>query len=234
MIRKNYKASTLTRLFSLGFKRYGVKIISEEIVWGSSFSKRVLIDNIDKISYELRKSGEHSYYFYIITDKREKEFRLRYSLLEGTTYQELLRDLKKMNPKITLSEYLEKFLSDEIKKIEFKFDFTVHKGEIYKRGKEFSQKYPSLDFFLVITCVFIFILITSIFAGIGSYLLTQIFGDSYQSYRLVSILVSGLSFSLAIANIFMSLVSQYLGNKLTIISLAITIIGLCVGFLRIV
>ena len=228
MRSKNYKASTLTRLFSLGFKR---KIISEELVWGSLFSQRILIDNIDKISYELRAAGKNSHYFYIITDNRGKEFRLRYLLLEGTTYQELLRDLIKLNPKITLSEYLEKFLSDEIKKIEFKFDFTVHKGETYKRGVEFSQKYPSLDFFLVLTCVFLIILITSIFAGIGFFLLTQIFGDSHQLYRLVSILISGLSFSLATANLFMSLVSQYLGHKLTIISLVITIIGLCIGLL---
>ena len=196
MRTKNYKASTLTRLFSLGFKKYGIKIISEEIIWGSFLSKRILIDNIDKISYELRKSGKNSHFFYIITNKRGKEFRLRNSLLEGTIYQELLRDLIKLNPKITLSEYLEKFLSDEIKKIEFKFDFTVPKGEIYKRGKEFSQKYPSLDFFLVLTCVFLIILITSIFAGVGSYLLTQIFGDGYQSYRLVLFLISGLSLSL--------------------------------------
>jgi len=231
MIRKNYETSALMRIFSFGLYRYGVKINSEEIILTGLFPKRILIDNIDKISYELRQSGKYSHYFYIITDKRGKEFRLRYSLLEGTTYQELLRDLIKLNPKITLSEYLEKFLSDEIKKIEFKFDFTVHKGEIYKRGKEFSQKYPSLDFFLVLTCVFIFILITSIFAGAGSHLLAQIFGDSYQSYRLVSILISGVSFSLATANLFMSLVSQYLGNKLTITSLATTVIGLCVGFL---
>ncbi len=154
MRRKDYKASTLTRVFSLGLKRYGVKIVSEEIVSVSLFPKRIFIDNIDKISYELRTAGKYSHYFYIFTDKRGKEFRLLYSLLEGTTYQELLRDLIKLNPKITLSEYLKEFLSDEIKKTEFKFDFKAHKGEIYKRGEEFSQKYPSLAFLLVLICVF--------------------------------------------------------------------------------
>ena len=231
MRRKDYSSSTLTKILSLGFKRYGVKIISEEIVLVSLYPKRIFIDNIDKISYELREIGKHSQYFYIITDKRGKEYRLLYSLLEGITYQELLRDLIKLNPKITLSEYLKGFLSDEIKKTEFKFDFKVYKGEINKRGKEFSQKYPSLDFFLVLTCVFIIILITSIFIGVGLSLLTQVFGDSYQSYRLVSIVISGLTLGLAAANLFMSLASQYLGHKLTIITLIISIIGLCIGFL---
>ena len=231
MKRKDYSSSTLTKILSLGFKRYGVKIISEEIVLVSLYPKRIFIDNIDKISYELREIGRHSQYFYIITDKRGKEYRLLYSLLEGITYQKLLLDLIKLNPKITLSEYLKRFLSDEIKKTEFKFDFKVYKGEINKRGKEFSQKYPSLDFFLVLTCVFIIISITSIFTGVGLHLLTQVFGDSYQSYRLVSIVISGLTLGLAAANLFMSLVSQYLGHKLTIISLVISIIGLCIGFL---
>ena len=229
---KNYKTNTLTRIFSLGFKRYGVKIISEkEIVLVGLFPKRILVNNIEKISYELRKDGRISKYFYIIIDKSGKEYTLPYSILEGITYKELLRDLIKLNPKITLSEELKEFLSDEIKKIEFKFDFQVHKGEIFKRGKEFSQKHPSLDAFLVLTCVCLTILITSIFAGVGFYILTQIFGDTFQSYRLVSIVISGLVFALATINLFMSLVSQYLGHKLTIISIVITLIGLCIGFL---
>ena len=231
MRRKDYSTSTLTRILFLGFKRYGVKIISEEIVLVGLFPKKILIDNIDKISYELRETGKYSNYYYIITDKRGKEYRLRYSLLEGITYQELLRDLIQLNPKIALSEYLKVFLSDEIKKPEFKFDFKVYKGEVYKRGKEFSQKHPSLDFFLVLTCVFIICLGTVIFAGVSYPFLTQMYGDNYQSYRLVSIIISGLTFALAIANIFMSLVSQYLGHKFTIILLVISIIGLCIGFL---
>ena len=236
MRRKNYKTSTLMKIFSLGLKRYGVKIISEEVVKVGLFPKRMLIDNIDRISFKTITVYTNigtfsSSYVYVITDNRGKRLVLLYSLLEGVTFQKLFRDLIKLNQRITLCERLEWFLSEDITEKELKFDFKVHKGEFFKRDKELSQKYPSLDAFIGLTIVFLIFPIPFIFGGIGDYLLTQRFGDGYQLYRIISIVISGLAFAVAITNLFISLVSMYLGHKLTILSLVITIIGLCIGFL---
>jgi len=231
MRRKNYKTSILMRIFSLGLKRYGIKIISEEIVKVGLFSKRMFIDKIEKISYETVRAGNSWSYAYVITDNRGKIMSLPYSLLDGITFQELFRDLIKLNPKIILSEKMEQFLSEDITEKELKFDFEVHKGEFFKRDKELSQKYPSLDAFIGLTIVFLILPIPFVFGGVGDYLLTQKFGDGYHLYRICSVVASGLAFTVAITNLFISLVSMYLGHKLTIISLIITIIGLCVGFI---
>ena len=231
MRRKSYKTSILMRIFSLGFKRYGVRIISEEIVQVGLFSKRMLIDKIETISYEAVRAGNSLSYAYVITDNRGKIISLPYSLLDGITFQELFRDLITLNQKIMLSEELEEFLSENITEKELKFDFEVHKGEFFKRDKELSQKYPSLDAFIGLTIVFLILPIPFVFGGVGEYLLTQKFGDGYHLYRIFAVVASGLALSLTVTNLFISLVSMYLGHKLTIISLIITIIGLCVGFI---
>jgi hypothetical protein len=221
----------LTRIFSLGSKKYGVKITSEEIVKVGLFPKRMFIDRIEKISFEAIQAGYSWSYVYIITDNRGKCLSLPYSLLDGITFQELFRDLLKLSPKITPSVKLKEFLLEDITEKELKFDFEVHKGEFFKRNKELSQKYPSLDALIGLTIVFLILPIPFVFGGVGDYLLTQKFGDGYHLYRICSIVAGGLAFTVAITNLFISLASMYLGHKLTIISLIIIIIGLCVGFI---
>jgi len=231
MGRKNYKTSTLVKIFSLGLKRYGVKVISGEIVQVALFPKRMFVDNIDKVTFETIIAGHSKSYAYVITDNRGKTLTLPYSLLDGITFQELFRDLVKLNPKIIFSKELKWFLSENITEKELKFDFKVHKGEFFKRDKELSQKHPSLDAFIGLTIVFLILPIPFIFGGVGDYLLTQRFGDGYQLYRIISIVISGLAFAVAITNLFISLVSMYLGHKLTMALLIITIIGLCIGMI---
>jgi len=193
-------------------------------------SIRILIENIDRISYELRKNGGSSHYYYVIKDKRGKEFTLRYSLLDGITFQELLRDLIKLNPKIVLTEWLEEFLSCDINEKKIKFDFQVHERMLFSQGKKFNQQYPSLGLFFI-AIVFLVFPIPFLLGGGGDYLLTQRFGDSYHLYRICSIVIGGFAFMMAIANLLFSLISMYRGHKFTTISLAITIIGLLIGFL---
>ena len=140
--KKSYKTSTLMRILSLGLKRTGVKITSEEIIQVGLFSKRMFIDSIEKISYETIRAGNSMSYAYVITDNRGKIMSLSYSLLDGITFQELFRDLMKLNPKIILSEKLKIFLSEEIVEKELKFDFEVHKGEFLSETKNYLKNIP--------------------------------------------------------------------------------------------
>ena len=122
-------------------------------------------------------------------------------------------------------------MADEIVKKKLKFDFYVYENSSEK-GKEFWQKYPSLSVFLGVTGFVIFTLCLVIIGGIGDYLLTQRFGaDYFSGYRMVALITSGVAFAVAMINLLCSLVSMYLGHKVTIISLIITVIGFCVGIL---
>jgi len=234
-MRKEYKINTMERIFSLGLKRYGVEITSEEIVLLGLLPKRMLIDSIVEISYESRSvpAGKTvtSSFFYVIKNNQGKELVLPYLLLDGAaTLQELFRDLRKLNPKIILSEELEWFLSVNIEKRKLKFDFTVHKGDHVRRRREQTHLYPSLVSFIWLTVIFHLIATIALFGGLGDYLLTQRFGADYHWYRIVAVSIGGLGFFLATTNLLISLASMYLGHKWTIRLLIITIIGLCVGF----
>ena len=237
---KKYEASIVTKMLSLGIKKYGARIISGEILRLGLF-KKVLIDDIDEISFDKRyqdvNTGQRSdmitsqipQYFYIITDKKGKEFRLAPTLLEGVTYQELLRDLIKLNPQIALCELLKDFLSYEIKKKRLKFDFNTRSiGEAIKQNKEDGLRHPSLGCFFALIAFFIIILC----AMYPLYFIFEVLEDNTQWYRVFSFAISGLALMFAVINLSLfSLASMYLGHKKTIIALIIAVLGLCVGIL---
>lgn len=227
---KKYKTSNLIKVFTLGLKRYGYKIDRGILTVMGLIPKHISIDSIGAITFELRSVGKAMSYFYIITDNRGKEFQLSYSTLDGDTYQDMFREILKINPNIVLTDKMRNFLDSEITHKILKFDFNVHKGAFFKRDQELSQKYPSLDAFIGFTIVFVFFPIPFIFGGVGNGLLIDTFGDNYHSYRIWAIVISGIAFMVALTNLFISLVSMYLGHKLTLISLIITLIGIYFGF----
>jgi len=232
VIKKSYKTSALIRVLTLGLKRYGVKIASGDLIKVGLFSKRMLIDDIDTVAFKNVRlpNKPSSQYNYVFTNKKGKTLTFSHTLLEGITAQELLRDLKKLNPNITFTLVLEWFMADEIVKKKLKFDFYVYENSSEK-SKEFWQKYPSLSVFLGVTGFVIFGLCLAIIGGIGEYLLTQRFGDNYSGYRMVALVTSGVAFAVAMINLLCSLVSMYLGHKVTVISLIISVIGFFVGIL---
>ena len=226
---KKYKTSNLVKVFTLGLKRYGYKIDRGILTVMGLIPKHISIDSIDMISFELRSAGKAMSYFYIIIDKRGKEFQLSYSTLDGDTYQEMFREILEINPNIILTDKMRNFLDSEITHKILKFDFNVHKGEFFIRDQELSQKYPSLDAFIGLTIVFVFFPIPFVVGGIGNKFLIEFFGADYEIYRIWAIVISGIAFTLALSNLFISLVSMYLGHKLTVISLIISLIGLFIG-----
>ncbi len=227
---KKYRTSNLIRLFTLGLKRYGFKIDRGVLTVIGLIPKHISIDSIDAISFELRSTGKAMSYFYIVRYKGKKLY-LPYSMLDGDTYQDMFREILKINPNIVLTDNMKNFIDSEITRKILRFDFNVHKGEFFKRDQELSQKYPSLDAFIGFTIVFIFISVPVIFLVVGNKLLIDIFGADYTLYRLLAIVISGIAFTVTLTNLFISLVSMYLGHKLTYISLIITVIGLYIGFI---
>lgn len=227
---KKYKTSNLIKVFSLGLKQYGYKIDRGVLTVIGLIPKHISIDSIDTISFELRSAGKAMSYFYIVRDKKGTEFQLSYSTLDGDTYQNMFREILNINPNIALTDKMRAFLESEITHKILRFDFNVYKGGFFKRDQEFSQKYPSLDAFVGLTIVFVFFPIPFVFGGVGNKLLIDAFGNDYESYRIWAIVISGIAFSVMLTNLFISLVSMYLGHKLTFISLTITLIGLYFGF----
>lgn len=227
---KKYTSSNLTKVLTLGLKQYGYKIDGGTLTKTGLAPKHIPIDSINTISFELRATGESTSFYYILLDKQGKEIKLSYSTLDGKEYQDMFRDLLSINPKIKLTSEMQTFLNSEITNNNLKFDFNVYKGEFFKRNRELPQKQPSLDAFVGLTIVFIFLSIPFVFYLVGNKLLIDIFSTNYDSYRLWAIVISGIAFTITLANLFISLVSMYLGHKLTYITLVIALIGLYIGF----
>lgn len=227
---KKYKTSTLTKVFSLGLKQYGYKIDRGILTKLGLVSENIPIDSIDTISFGFNSVGQTFNYFYRITDKRGKEINLLYSTLEGNTYQDMFREIIKINPNIKVTYEMKKFLDSEISPKILRCDFNVHKGEFFKRNRELTQKYPSLDVIVSFTIAFSLLLIPLAWGALGNNLLMKSFGANYDSYRFWAIEISGISFTVALINIFLSLVSMYLGHKLTFILLIISLLGIFMAF----
>ncbi|GEM_PF-3487757 len=228
---KEYKTSNLTRVFTLGLLQHGYKIDGGILYMHGLFTKKIPLDTIHRISYELIAYGQSMSYFYVVVDDSGKEFQLAYSKLDGNTYQELFRDILKINPNIRLTDEMRSFLDAEITEKILMFDFNVHKSGFFKRDRELSQKYPLLDAFIGFTVVFILFSIPCIFALTGDQYLTENFGGDYNPHRIWAIIIGGVSLAVAITNLFISLVSMYPGHALTFVCLIISLIGLLVGIM---
>ena len=230
MVIKKYRTSNLAKVFSLGIKRYGYQIDRGILTVIGLIPKHISIDSIDSISFERRSQGSSMSYFYILNDMRGKEFQLSYSTLDGDTYQDMFREILRINPNIALTDEMRKFLDSEITHKILKFDFNVYNGEFFKRDSELSQRHPSLDAFIGLTIVVVLFPIPFVFGGVGNKILIDSFGADYELYRIWAIVIAGIAFTVALTNLFISLVSMYLGHKLTLVSLIITMIGLYIGF----
>jgi hypothetical protein len=226
---KKYKTSNFRKILSLGLRQYGYTIDKDNIFVLGFNSTKIPISNIDSISYVSRYVKYSKTYFYLIIDNQNNDYFLPYSLLDGVIYQEFFNEIIRINPTIKLSNDLISFLSSELPKKTLRFDFNFNKKDYFKRDSELAQKYPSLDAFIGLTIVFFFP-IPFVFGGVGNKLLIDTFGADYDSYRIWAIVISGIAFMVTLTNLFISLVSMYLGHKLTVISLTVTVIGLYIGF----
>lgn len=226
-----YKTSKLTRIFTLGINRYAFKIDRGLLYKLELFNKVIEIQSIDTISYDLIFINNMMAYVYILTNKKGQKYQFMYSLLDGKTYQKMFFELLRINKNIKLDQKMIAFLESEITDIEFKFDFKVKEGNYWKRDKQFAQKYPDIDAFIGLIIVFFILPIPALLGFLGHKYLLEMYGENYEMFRLIAVIASGVSFSVLLTNLFISLVSMYLGHKLTFISLSIALLGLYFGLI---
>lgn len=230
MISKKYKTSNSIRVFTLGLKRYGFKIESEVLVILGLSPKHIPIDSIDKITFESRIVVDSLASYYSIVNKQGKEYQLSNETIDRDTYQEMFKDVLSINPKIRLNQEMDILLTSKLSKKNLKLDFTVNTKDYFKRDHELSINHPSLNTLMAITMLLISFALPLLFNYGGNHLLTLVHGSEYEIYRIFNVTISGIALAVALCNLFISLVSMYLGHKLTITFLIIFITGLIIGF----
>lgn len=226
---KKYKSSYIFKVLTFGLKQTAFRLEGRTLIRIGIPTLYIPIDAISVISFELKLSGRAMTYFYVLTDQFGQEILLPFSLLEGTEYQKLFKDLIKINPQIRLTNAVRAFLDKDIKPIKIRFDFSVNTKDYWQRSKEFSATYPSLTILIAAIISLIVMPLLIFLCGAVYMLMLDYVGPQYESYRIWAIVISGIALTIAIINITNSLVSFYLGHKLTVISLFITIIGFIVA-----
>lgn len=229
MLPKKYKTSALVRFFTLGIYRYGYKIDQGFLIFVGLFPKRIAINSIKKILFEKKWINGSPTYFYIIIDHKRKRHELGYSTLEGTTFQSMFKDIIEINPDIKLNDEMVQFLNKEITDFTLKFDFSVDTKDYFKRDQELSQSHPTLDAIMGLTIVFVFFPIPFVFGFVGDELLSVKYGVEYEIYRVISLVISGMALAVILTNLFISLVSMYLGHKLTLAAFIVFVSGILIG-----
>ncbi|MCX7749011.1 MAG: PH domain-containing protein [Clostridia bacterium] len=230
---KKYKLSKLQRVSSIGLKKYGAIIENNCLsLHIGFFPKKISIDHIKSIEYGLRSGGDASTYFYTLVTREDDHIMFPYSLFDIRELKELLQDLKRIHPGINYSRDVLDLIEREIpEKKKLKFDFEVHKGQIFKMDAKLSQEYPGLDAVFGLSIVFGYILIPLAFGVLGDKYLTYMHGANYPVFKNILFVMSGLALCVTLMNIFIALVSQYLGHKVTFISLTLSVLFLLGGLL---
>lgn len=231
---KKYKLSRLMRLFSLGCRKYGFKLDRGVLTQYGNIRKDMLIHEIESMDYGLIAVRTSDYavpsYAYLLKERSGIVHQLAYSQLEGSTYQKMLRDIIAENPQIQLSHEMQEFLESDIPRKSLQFDFSVNFNGYFNRDKELGQKYPSLDAFVGFSIILLFLFFPALFYWIGEKTLLDRYGIERNHYRIWAISLAGFSLSIAAINLFISLVSMYLGHKVTIVAICIFILGIIVAY----
>jgi hypothetical protein len=229
IMEKTYIMTTFQRIMSLGLQKYGAKIHNDVLKIYHLQLKPVKIDikQISKIYYGITSTP-----VYVLEKTNGDQVCIPTSFFNGKTSQQLITDLMSINEGIKLDKEVMDFLSKEIQnKKKLRFDFTHHKGETFRRDFELSVEYPGLDTAMGLGIVLGSILILSLFAYGGYYILSQTYTESVPVLRVISLIVSALSLCVMLTNIVVALVSMYLGHKVTIISSIVFVVGLLIAFL---
>lgn len=228
-MQKKYPASKFFKILTLGIKRYGAKINNNILHIYYNFIGTLSIKHIASIKY-VYKIGTKTPPGYIISLYNHKKVIIPYSLMEGYTMKELLVDLRQVNPTIKYDERTLKLANSNCnQKYKLKFNFTPPKGKHLKNDAEFIQRYPSLDFAVVLPGLLMLIAGPLLFAFFGSKILLALHGHMFAEYRIILLVLSAFPLSFTIWNISAALISQYLGHKVTIICLAISIAFIAIG-----
>lgn len=224
-----YRASFITKLLSFGLIRNAFSIKNGLLIKTASLTKRVKIEDIDTISYELKYHGTSLAYLYVIRDYKGKEIIFSNMSLNSMLYQQMFRDILRLNPTIRLNAMMVDFLAYDITPFRLKFDFNVHKGPFLKKDITLSMHYPWIDAAIGFSVVFIFLSCVGAFGLLGEAYLKEALPGDVPPYRIVSLCLAGITLALSLTNIIIALVSMYLGHKFTLICLLLSLLFVYIG-----
>ena len=146
---KRYKASAVLRLLSLGFCRDAISIAAGRMrsTYALFSFKPMEVEDITTIRYREvehydNEGGTFKVTYYEFFVKNEKPRLIVYYVLDGDEMQQLLKDLKTLNPKIYYPPELQVFINTPIQPYKIHFDFKP----INQKNKEEREAKVSLEF----------------------------------------------------------------------------------------
>ena len=156
-MERKYKASTALRVLSLGIFQHAVSIKNGVLRTTCGFLfriKPIKIENITCIECYTKKVWakggyvDETYYKFVV--KGEEHRLLRFYLLDAKEMQQLLKDIRQLNPKVEYSVEIREFMNTYIKPYKIHFDFTSideqPKAKQYaKIHRPFILQHPSVD-----------------------------------------------------------------------------------------
>ena len=156
-MERKYKASTALRVLSLGIFQHTVSIKNGVLRTTCGFLFRIKPIKIEDITYVECytkrvpvKGGyvDKTYYKFVV--KGEKHRLLRFYVLDAKEMQQLLKDIRQLNPKVEYSVEIREFMNTYIKPYKIHFDFTPideqPKAKRYaKIHRPFILQHPSVD-----------------------------------------------------------------------------------------
>lgn len=174
---------------------------------------------------------------YVFHIKNSENFYILQQMLKPGTYQNLINDLKSINPNIVLSKKIKDFLDTAIPKSVFKgFDFKTRSSlsEWFNREADLTET-VGLHFLKILVILFlvipsiIFVFVNHSFFGYGH--LVAVYGADIPFYRVLLLVASRLFLSIGLFNVGMSLISLYSGHKVTIRFLILSLATLTLALL---
>ena len=130
-MERKYKASTALRVLSLGIFQHAVSIKNGVLRTTCGFLFRIKPIKIENITYVecyakkvWAKGGyvDETYYKFVV--KGEEHRLLRFYVLDAKEMQQLLKDIRQLNPKVEYSVEIKAFMNTYIKPYKIHFDFT--------------------------------------------------------------------------------------------------------------
>ena len=201
-MERKYKASTALRVLSLGIFQHAVSIKNGVLRTTCGFLFRIKPIKIENITYiqcyakrVWAKGGyvDETYYKFVV--KGEEHRLLRFYVLDAKEMQQLLKDIRQLNPKVEYSVEIKAFMNTYIKPYKIHFDFTPideqpQAKQYAKTQRPFILQHPSVD--VAHNWLMIILAIAPIFIGSSSTLgfLLGCFGNKIGSMFILPMTVS--------------------------------------------
>ena len=156
-MERKYKASTALRVLSLGIFQHAVSIKNGVLRTTCGFLfriKPIKIENITCIQWYTKrvwaKGGYVNKTYYKFVVKGEEHRLLRFYLLDAKEMQQLLKDIRQLNPKVEYSVEIKAFIDTYIKPYKIPFDVTPIDEQPQaksnaKTQRPFFLQHPSVD-----------------------------------------------------------------------------------------